>query len=225
MRFCDFFIEYKLEMRNIKSTIPWRELPFYRKLAIIFIFINGVIGLISYILRHERALLVFMSIFIITLVFVIVLDFKKENQRKMLDDHYIKYSQKRMENLLKILCKYNIDINNTETLNLLIVQAKESKIKYDPFLSLIRPLKILGTTIIPIITYVAHKFAETASISDLIFLSLKTIIIIICVFSIIISIAPTIKELLYRDYIHYDNLIYDINQVLIFYNKRINLNT
>lgn len=44
--------------------------------------------------------------------------------------------------------------------------------------------------------------------------------VIICLFSIIISIAPVIKDIINRDSIHYDNLIYDINQVLIFYNKR-----
>lgn len=137
----------------------------------------------------------------------------------MLDEHYIKYSQKRMEAFFKILSKYNIDSTDTETLTLLIEQAKESKIKYDPFLSLNNPLKALGAIIIPIIVYVAQKLAEATTANELVILSLQIIMIIICLFSIIISIAPVIKDIINRDSIHYDNLIYDINQVLIFYNK------
>jgi len=168
--------------------------------------------------------LILMSISVITLIFIGIFNSKKEIQRKMLDEHYVKYSKKRMEVFFKLLDKYNISITNTKNLVLLIEQAKDSKTRYDPFLSLNKPFKILGTTIIPIIIYVAQKLAETTSTNELIFLSLQTITIIICLFSIIISITPIIKEIVYQDSIHYDRLIYDINQVLIFYNKENNIN-
>ncbi|WP_313165052.1 hypothetical protein [Sedimentibacter sp.] len=220
MRFCDFFVEYKLEMYNIKSTMHWNELSFYRKCTAIFIFIITVMVIIFSMLNP----LILMSISVITLIFIGIFNSKKEIQRKMLDEHYVKYSKKRMEVFFKLLDKYNISITNTKNLVLLIEQAKDSKTRYDPFLSLNKPFKILGTTIIPIIIYVAQKLAETTSTNELIFLSLQTITIIICLFSIIISITPIIKEIVYQDSIHYDRLIYDINQVLIFYNKENNIN-
>lgn len=32
MRFCDFFIEYKLGLREISKYIKWSKLPLYRKI-------------------------------------------------------------------------------------------------------------------------------------------------------------------------------------------------
>lgn len=42
MRFSDLFISYKIGLKDIKSTIPFTELPLYRKIFII-IFLTGII--------------------------------------------------------------------------------------------------------------------------------------------------------------------------------------
>ena len=39
MRFCDFFISYKIGLKGIKNSIPFTQLPLYRKIAIILIFV------------------------------------------------------------------------------------------------------------------------------------------------------------------------------------------
>lgn len=101
MRFCDFFIEYKIEISSIKSTIPWSELPFYRKLAVILIFVTGVTELIFYIMKHSIISLTILSIAIISIIFFISYGSLKKNQRRMLDEHYVRYSQKRMEAFLR----------------------------------------------------------------------------------------------------------------------------
>ena len=33
MRFCDFFISYKIGLKGIKNSIPFTQLPLYRKIA------------------------------------------------------------------------------------------------------------------------------------------------------------------------------------------------
>jgi len=35
MRFCDFFIEYKIGLKNIDKKISWMDLPKYRKIFMI----------------------------------------------------------------------------------------------------------------------------------------------------------------------------------------------
>ena len=46
MRFCDFFISYKIGLKGIKNIIPYTQLPLYRKLAIILIFIISLSGML-----------------------------------------------------------------------------------------------------------------------------------------------------------------------------------
>lgn len=71
MRFCDLFISYKIELKSIKSTIPFTKLPLYRKVFIIILLVgatfSGILCLIkqtwaSYIpitliCRHKKIIL------------------------------------------------------------------------------------------------------------------------------------------------------------------------
>lgn len=53
MRFCDFFINYKIGLKEIKSTIPFTKLPLYRKIAAISLFasamISGILAIFNFI--------------------------------------------------------------------------------------------------------------------------------------------------------------------------------
>ncbi|MDF2587414.1 MAG: hypothetical protein K0S41_1255 [Anaerocolumna sp.] len=220
MRFCDFFIDYKLELKSIKSTIPWNELPFYRKLAVILIFILGVIGLIVIILGYKMPALILLTLCFLLMFIFIIIDSTEKNQRKMLDEHYSKYSKKRMDAFLKLIKKYNINPLDKESIKLLIEQAGEAKIKYDVFLPLKKPIKTLGAIIIPIIAFVAQKLGYATTTDQLITMCIQIVMIIICAFAILFSISPIVKEIINRDSLRYDDLIYDLKQVLIFYNNK-----
>lgn len=217
MRFCDFFIEYKIGLKEIKTTIPLTKLPLYRKIFIVLIFIIGVTGLIFVTLGNMAGSVIIFLLFIVLFTAFFIIDSSKKNLRKMLDEHYSLTSQRRIGLLLATLQTYNINSNDINKIDLLIKQAEESEIKSDPFISLQKPLKTLGAIIVPVILYVVQIIAEATSKQDLIVMALQSIIIICCVFSIIISVAPIIRDICYRDYNIYENLIYDLNQIKIFH--------
>ncbi len=92
------------------------------------------------------------------------------------------------------------------------------------FLSLKKPLKMLSAVIVPIVIYVANKIGDTASQNEVIQMSIITIIIILLVFSLILSLGSIAKDIFYHDYNKYQELIYDLRQVKLFYTNE-NTNT
>lgn len=216
MRFCDFFLEYKIELKKIKTLIPWTKLPVYRKIFMIITFITLPLSLIFFILKFYIGIGIFFLIFIISIISFLIIDSLPKNSKLMLDKHYSLHSKDRMNMLKKLFIKYNLDVYDTTIIDLLIAEAEEAKIEYNPFLSLKKPLKTLRAIILPIIAYVAKKLTEPATEDELLYIAMATIIIIICIASIAISLGPILNDLFYRDKQKYDYLIYDLRQLKIF---------
>lgn len=47
----------------------------------------------------------------------------------------------------------------------------------------------------------------------------QIIVIVLLIFSLIFSLTPIVKDILYRDYNKYSELIYDLRQLKLFYTK------
>jgi hypothetical protein len=64
---------------------------------------------------------------------------------------------------------------------------------------------------------VAQKIGDAATQNTMIMMAINVIIISIIIFSLLYAIIPIIKNLFYRDYNKYNDLIYDLRQIKIFY--------
>ena len=120
---------------------------------------------------------------------------------------------------IDILKKFDINIENLDSLDMLIDEAKYAQIQCDYLLPLKKPLKTLGAIIIPIIVFVAEKIGDAATQDEMIFMAVQAIVLILLIFSLIFSLTPIVKDLLYRDYNKYDELISDLRQIKLFYVK------
>lgn len=220
MRFCDLFISYKIALKELKSTIPFTNLPLYRKIAVIYHFSTAILLSIFFILRLNIAVLITLLIEIILIAAFRFIDSKKGNLEIMLNDHYSPYSQKRMNMIIKILQQYQIDFHNVSSIDLLIEEAQAAQIQYDYLLLLKKPLKMLSAVIIPIVAYVANKIGDTASQTEVIQISIIAIIVILLIFSLILSLGSIFKDIFYHEYNKYEDFIYDLRQVKLFYAKK-----
>lgn len=135
------------------------------------------------------------------------------------NNHYAPYSAERINMTIGILNKYGINISDTESIDLLISEAQIAQLHSDFLLPLKKPLQILGAIIVPIVTYVAQKLGDAATQNEMLTMAIQIIIISILIFSFIISITPIFKDICYRDYNKYDELIYDLRQIKLFYSK------
>lgn len=219
MRFCDIFISYKIGLKSIKSTIPFTKLPLYRKIAVIATFAIIIVCVLLFMFKLYIPGFIVFGISIIFLIVFFIIDSRKNNLELMLKEHYLPYSQKRMDMVMDILKEYGIDIHNINTLDLLIAEAQKAQIQSDYLLLLRRPLKILGAIVLPIIAYVAENIGDNTSQSELITMATQIIVIVLLIFSLIFSLTPIVKDILYRDYNKYNELIYDLRQLKLFYTK------
>ena len=118
---------------------------------------------------------------------------------------------------ISILKEYNIDIQNINAIDSLMEEAKRTQTDYDYISSLKNPLKVLAAVIIPIITFVAQSIGNTATQAQLITLAIQTIIAILLIFSLVLLVFPTIKDIAYLDYNKYNSFISDMRQLKLFY--------
>lgn len=219
MRFCDLFISYKIGLKGIKNTIPFTKLPLYRKVFVIILFASAIISGILLMFKQTLASYIPIILGIISILVFFIIDSLKRNLEVMLNEHYAPYSENRMKMVIEMLNKYKIDIHNPESLNMLIDEAKHAQIHCDYLAPLIKPFKTLGAIIIPIIAFVVQKIGEAATQDEMITMAAQAITLILLIFSLIFLLTPTIKELLYIDYNKYNEFIYDIRQIKLFYAK------
>ena len=220
MRFCDLFISYKIGLNSIKSNIPFTKLPLYQKVFLV-IFLTGIIvsGILLIFIQNIFSFIPIGLGFISIIIFAIIYS-KKENLSVMLENRYIPYSEKRMNMTIEVLKKYNIDIKNLDSLDMLITEAKYAQIQSDLFSQFKKPFKTLGAIIIPIVVFVAKKISETATETQILNMAVLTIILILLIFSLIFSFVPIVKDIFYINYNRYDEFIYDLRQIKLFYSKK-----
>lgn len=219
MRFCDLFISYKIGLKGIKSTIPFTKLPLYRKIFVIIFFASAIVSGILLLFKLTLASYIPIALGALSFIIFIIIDSLKRNLEVMLDEHYTPYSESRMKMVIEVLTKYNININDPESLDMLINEAKYAQIHCDYLAPLIKPFKTLGAITIPIIAFVAQKIGEAATQDEMITMAAQAITLILLIFSLIFLLTPTIKELLYIDYNKYNEFIYDMRQIKLFYAK------
>ena len=225
MRFCDLFISYKIGLKSIKSTIPFTKLPLYRKIFVIILFANCIVSGILLFFKQIHFSFFPMTLDIILIIIFFIIDSSKKNLEVMLKKYYTPYSEKRMEIIINVLKSYNINIQNIHSLDMLIEEAKLAQVQCDFIAPLKKPFKTLSAIIVPIIVFVIQKIGNSATINEMTYWAAEVIYITILIFSLIILLTPIIKNILYRDYYKYDEFIYDLRQLKLFYVKEIHTPT
>ncbi|MEE1153566.1 MAG: hypothetical protein UH241_00220 [Acutalibacteraceae bacterium] len=226
MRFNNFFMEYKLGLEEIRSLIPWDRLPMYRKVLVFALIILSVAYMILSLFQEQLGAIffsttsiIYITLFLQLMTFFAYFNSKKDNCKRMLEEHYKPYSRARINMLKDLLKKYGIKLDTDDAvdkLDLLIQQAEEDKIYNNPLFDFKKSIKLLGAGIIPAIIYVADQFAERASMEEIIAVATFYIVVFSMIFAIIFAVQPGIMRIIYPDNDKYEKLIYDLKQLKIF---------
>lgn len=136
MRFCDLFINCKIELNNIKSTIPFTKLPLYRKIFVIVLFACAITSGILLNFRQTWASYIPIVLGILFFIVFFLFDSTKRNLSVMLKEQCIPYSEKRMYMTINVLKNFEIDIHNNTSIDMLIEEAKLAQIQCDYISSL-----------------------------------------------------------------------------------------
>ena len=66
----------------------------------------------------------------------------------------------------------------------------------------------------------AQKIGDVATQTEIFTIAIQVIVLVLLVFSLIFSLTPIIKDILYRDYNKYEELIYDLRQITLFHSNK-----
>jgi hypothetical protein len=219
MRFCDLFISYKIGLNNINNPTSFNKRLFYTKFFIILSVFTAIY--LTFILFNQTfytCILVVMVIFLIVMSYI--LHYRNRDIKAILENSYIPYSKKRMNMIIDILKNYKININDLDSLNILIDEAKHAQIQCDYLLPFKKPIKTLGAIIVAIVSFLANKMSDVAKPNEIIYINIQILIIASLIYFLIITLRPLLKDFLYRDYNKYDEFIDDLRQIKLFYAKK-----
>ncbi|SDB68479.1 hypothetical protein [Butyrivibrio sp. INlla16] len=109
MRFCDFFVEYKLRMKSVNSVIRYDEQPRYRLalfgLFIIFATLFAIFAVSNVI--FDDMFTVYMGVSAVGMFIIIVimgiLDSIRKNKERLLEEIRKPYSARRMNVFIQLL--------------------------------------------------------------------------------------------------------------------------
>ncbi len=62
--------------------------------------------------------------------------------------------------------------------------------------------------------------AKNLQVTVMLLMATQAITLVLLIFSRIFSLTPIVKDILYRDYNTYEELIYNLRQIKLFYSKR-----
>ena len=223
MRFCDFFIDYKIGIKDIDKYIKYKELPFYRKIFVTIAYI-AILLLIIFLITLKRDKIIYLPLFVSIIFFSLLIifnfvDSSKKNMIKM-NEYYTKRSQQRINVLREVLREYKVDFNDVNKIEMLMEQAKIEQKRNSLFLGIEKPMKILYLIIVPVIVFVAKEVAKVSNIYTITMAVSVIIIVSVCVVSMFYSLKPLMYFLFYRDYEKYNILIYDLKQMILFEGNR-----
>ena len=216
MGFNVFFMDYKLGLRNMEEKNHWNELTKLRKKYIISEISLMLILFLFFAFIAPEDWIRFMgcAVVICTLLPAVIWIIKDIRKRRMIEESYIPYSIAKTNMLIALLEDYGINLDKRDSvdkIDLLIQQAEENKIKDNPFIDVNKLLKLFGAIIIPVIAYIATKYAEGKPVEELIALVSFLVIAFVIVFLVIFL---TRDDNISLDI--YDELIYDLKQLKIF---------
>lgn len=217
MRFYDLFISYKIGLKDIKTPITFTKLPLYRKVFLIIFLAEIIISGILLIFIHDLFIPMVLNFFL--LVVFLIIDSQKGNTEKMLKDRYIPYSERRMNMIIDVLKKYNINIENLDSLDMLIDEAKYAQIQCDFLSQFKKHFKRLWAIIFSIVVFVANKIIAAVTEPQMLNMAALIIILILIFFSITFSCVPIVRDLFNRDYNIYSEFICDLRQIKLFYSR------
>lgn len=225
MRFCDLFIEYKIKLKEInRSNKHNNKLLPYQKITLTLFLICCIASAFLLVLLRNNLLiaLVPLTIGFILLVVKYIIDSRKTNMETMLNNNCKPYSKRRMDMTIGVLKNYGINIDNPNALNMLIAEAKFERITWDflsPYKKALRPLCTL--IIIPIARIFGNKIFDAITSPQLLDMLVSIFeviaIFILVIISLVIFYITLKNDLLYR---YYNDFIYDVRQIKLFYAKQ-----
>ena len=219
-----FFYLYKRYIVDIlqkDSTFSFKDMQLYEKIFLAMWIIGAMLILAFALLGYMIGIFGSSAILFIAFLILIIGGSNKLEQKRILNEKIGPAAEKRMNEMVKLLRSFHIDVRNKNELEEIIVMARKEEDLYDVWKGYRGLFKGMTTYILlPVITILLAEFFKDVSLSLLIRRAIVLILFCLSIGLIISAFSMGITDILNPEIRDLRRLIRDIEDIKVFFRDR-----
>lgn len=218
--FNNLYMQYKTSVLQKDIWMSLKRLKLYEKVSLAFMLLGGILSGVFSLLEINKGILFSLVMILIGLFLLILFRNRKPERVRIVDEIVEPAANERMEKVIQLLLKFDIDVKDEKQLNNLINQAQKEQSAYDFFGVFRNAFEGIKTYILlPIITIFLSEFFKEVG-WELLLCRAVLLLLICCSIVVCISgFAFSINDILNSDIRNLNNFIKDIEDIKVFSQK------
>lgn len=212
------FKRYKVDILQKDSTFSFKDMQLYEKIFLAMWIISSMLILAFALLGYMIGVFGSSAILIIAFLILIIGGSNKMEQKRILNEKIGPAAEKRINEMVKLLRSFHIDVHNKTQLDEIIVMARKEEELYDAWRGFRGLFKRITTYILlPVITILLAEFFKDVSLSLLIRRAIVLILFCLSIGLIISAFSMGITDILNPEIRDLRRLIRDIEDIKVFF--------
>ena len=212
------FKRYKVDILQKDSTFSFKDMQLYEKIFLAMWIISSMLILAFALLGYMIGVFGSSAILIIAFLILIIGGSNKMEQKRILNEKIGPAAEKRINEMVKLLRSFHIDVHNKTQLDEIIVMARKEEESYDAWKGFRGLFKGITTYILlPVITILLAEFFKDVSLSLLIRRAIVLILFCLSIGLIISAFSMGITDILNPEIRDLRRLIRDIEDIKVFF--------
>lgn len=212
------FKRYKVDILQKDSTFSFKDMQLYEKIFLAMWIIGSMLILAFALLGYMIGIFGSSAILFIAFLILIIGGSNKMEQKRILNEKIGPAAEKRINEMVKLLRSFHIDVHNKTQLDEIIVMARKEEELYDAWRGFRGLFKGITTYILlPVITILLAEFFKDVSLSLLIRRAIVLILFCLSIGLIISAFSMGITDILNPDIRDLRRLIRDIEDIKVFF--------
>ncbi|WP_455026109.1 hypothetical protein [Oribacterium sinus] len=209
---------YKVDILLKDSTFSFKDMQPYEKIFLAMWIIGSMLILAFALLGYMIGILGSSAILFIAFLILVIGGSNKMEQKRILNEKIGPAAEKRMNEMVKLLRSFHIDVHNKKQLDEIIVMARKEEELYDAWKGFRGLFKGITTYILlPVITILLAEFFKDVSLSILIRRAIVLVLFCFCIGLMISAFSMGITDFLNPEIRDLRCLIRDIKNIKVFF--------
>lgn len=216
--FYSLYKKYKVDILQKDSTFSFKDMQLYEKIFLAMWIVGAMLILAFALLGYMIGILGSSAILFIAFLILVIDGSNKMEQKRILNEKTVPAAEKRMNEMVKLLRSFHIDVHNKKQLDEIIVMARKEEESYDAWKGFRGLFKGITTYILlPVITILLAEFFKDVSLSILIRRAIVLILFCLCIGLMISAFSMGITDFLNPEIRDLRRLIRDIEDIKVFF--------
>lgn len=157
---------------------------------------------------------------LIGLVLLMIVRNGKPEQKRIVEEIIGPSANDRMQEMIKLLISFEIDVTDEKQLGNLIKQARKQQEAYDVWKRFRQAFRGMTTyVLLPIVTILLSEFFKGVNLEILLYRAVILVLICACIVLLVAAFALNFNDIFNPDIRNLEYLICDIEDVMVFANK------